>query len=265
MLLAVDIGNSNIVLGLYDGKRLRDSWRAATDPRRTADEYAVVVYEFLARRGYNIEQIDDCAVSSVVPALTPVFRDLAKRYWEIDPLVVDLDIDLGLQVLTDNPHEVGADRIVNAIAAKGLYGAPAIVIDFGTATTWDVLNADGNYVGGAIAPGVGISAEALAARAARLHRIELTFPPRAIGTNTDSAMRVGILYGYVAMVEGLTERIRRELGGNPRIVATGGLASLIAAQTPVIETVAPDLTLDGLRMLWERNRGSRKQSSEIKG
>ena len=254
MLLTVDIGHTNIVLGLYDGAQLRDSWRAATDPRRTADEYAVTIYEFLARRGYRIEQIADCAVSSVVPALTPVFRDLAKRYWEIDPLVVSVDIDLGLRVLTDNPREVGADRIVNAVAAKALYGAPAIVIDFGTATTWDVVNADGDYIGGAIAPGVGISAEALASRAARLHRIELTFPPSAIGKNTDAAMRVGILYGYVGIVEGLTERIRRELGGNVRVIATGGLAGLIAAQTPVIERVDPDLTLLGLRLLWERNR-----------
>ncbi|MBI5877378.1 MAG: type III pantothenate kinase [Chloroflexi bacterium] len=254
MLLTVDIGNTNIVLGLYDGTQLRDSWRAATDPRRTADEYAVTIYEFLARRGYRIEQIADCAVSSVVPALTPVFRDLAKRYWEIDPLIVSVDIDLGLRVLTDNPREVGADRIVNAVAAKALYGAPAIVIDFGTATTWDVVNADGDYIGGAIAPGVGISAEALASRAARLHRIELTFPPTAIGKSTDAAMRVGILYGYVGIVEGLTERIRRELGGNVRVIATGGLAGLIAAQTPVIERVDPDLTLLGLRLLWERNR-----------
>ncbi len=254
MLLTVDIGNTNIVLGLYDGTQLRDSWRAATDPRRTADEYAVTVYEFLARRGYRIEQIADCAVSSVVPALTPVFRELSKRYWEIDPLVVSVDIDLGLRVLTDNPREVGADRIVNAVAAKAIYGAPAIVIDFGTATTWDILNADGDYIGGAIAPGVGISAEALAARTARLHRIELTFPPSAIGRNTDSAMRVGILYGYVAMVEGLTRRIQAELGGTAHVIATGGLAGLIAAQTKVIERVDPDLTLEGLRRLWERNR-----------
>src|SRR5512143_384480 len=254
MLLTVDIGNTNIVLGLYDGAQLRDSWRAATDPRRTADEYAVTIYEFLARRGYGIEQIADCAVSSVVPALTPVFRELSNRYWEIDPLVVSVDIDLGLQVLTDNPREVGADRIVNAVAAKALYGAPAIVIDFGTATTWDIVNADGDYIGGAIAPGVGISAEALAARTARLHRIELTFPPSAIGKNTDSAMRVGILFGYVAMVEGLTRRIQAELGGTAHVIATGGLAGVIAAQTKVIEVVDADLTLEGLRRLWERNR-----------
>jgi len=254
MLLTIDIGNTNIVLGLYDGETLRDSWRAATDPRRTADEYAVTIYEFLARRGYRIEQIAGCAVSSVVPALTPVFRELAKRYWEIDPLVVSMDIDLGLRVLTDNPREVGADRIVNAVAAKAIYGTPAVVIDFGTATTWDVVNVDGDYIGGAIAPGVGISAEALASRAARLHRIELTFPPSAIGKNTDSAMRVGIMYGYVGVVEGLTERIRRELGGPVRVIATGGLAGLIAAQTPVIGRVDPDLTLTGLRLLWERNR-----------
>lgn len=254
MLLAIDIGNTNIVLGLYDGAQLKESWRAATDPRKTADEYAVMIYDFLARRGYRVEQIGDCAISSVVPALTPVFRDLSQRYWEIEPLVVSVDIDLGLRVLTDTPSEVGADRIVNAVAAKAIYGAPAIVIDFGTATTWDVVSQDGDYLGGAIAPGVGISAEALAARTARLHRIELTFPKDAIGRNTDASMRSGILFGYVGMVEGLTRRIQSELGGDARVIATGGLARVIAAQTPIIEIVDDDLTLTGLWLIWERNR-----------
>lgn len=255
MLLAIDIGNSNVVLGLYDGRTLKDSWRAATDPRRTADEYAVMIYDFLARRGYRIDQLHDCVISSVVPALTPVFRELAQRYWEIDPLVAGIQVELGLKVLTDSPGEVGADRIVNSVAAKAIYGVPAIVIDFGTATTWDVISRDGDYIGGAIAPGVGISAEALALRAARLHRIELTFPPTAIGRSTDAAMRSGILFGYVAMVEGLTARIQRELGGgSARVIATGGLAAIIAGQTKVIEVVDDDLTLEGLRLIWERNR-----------
>ena len=254
MLLAIDIGNTNVVLGLYDGKTLKDSWRAATDPRRTADEYAVMIYDFLARRGYRIEQLNDCVISSVVPALTPVFRELAHRYWEIDPLIAGIQVELGLKVLTDSPGEVGADRIVNSVAAKAIYGAPAIVIDFGTATTWDVISRDGDYMGGAIAPGVGISAEALASRAARLHRIELTFPPTAIGRSTDVAMRAGILFGYVGMVEGLTARIQNELGGGARVIATGGLASIIASQTKVIEIVDEDLTLEGLRLIWERNR-----------
>ena len=254
MLLAIDIGNTNVVLGLYDGKTLKDSWRAATDPRRTADEYAVMIYDFLARRGYRIEQLNDCVISSVVPALTPVFRELAHRYWEIDPLIAGIQVELGLKVLTDSPGEVGADRIVNSVAAKAIYGAPAIVIDFGTATTWDVISRDGDYIGGAIAPGVGISAEALASRAARLHRIELTFPPTAIGRSTDAAMRAGILFGYVGMVEGLTGRIQNELGGGARVIATGGLAGIIASQTKVIEIVDEDLTLEGLRLIWERNR-----------
>ena len=254
MLLAIDIGNTNVVLGLYDGKSLKDSWRAATDPRRTADEYAVMIYDFLARRGYRIEQLNDCVISSVVPALTPVFRELAHRYWEIDPLFAGIQVELGLKVLTDSPGEVGADRIVNSVAAKAIYGAPAIVIDFGTATTWDVISRDGDYIGGAIAPGVGISAEALASRAARLHRIELTFPPSAIGRSTDAAMRAGILFGYVGMIEGLTGRIQNELGGGARVIATGGLARIIASQTKVIEIVNEDLTLEGLRLIWERNR-----------
>jgi type III pantothenate kinase len=254
MLLAIDIGNTNVVLGLYDGKTLKDSWRAATDPRRTADEYAVMIYDFLARRGYGIEQLTDCVISSVVPALTPVFRELANRYWEIDPLVAGIQVELGLRVLTDSPGEVGADRIVNSVAAKAIYGAPAIVIDFGTATTWDVVSKEGDYVGGAIAPGVGISAEALAARAARLHRIDLTFPPTAIGRSTDVAMRAGILFGYVGMVEGLTRRIQDELGGGARVIATGGLAAIIASQTKIIEIVDEHLTLEGLRLIWERNR-----------
>jgi type III pantothenate kinase len=254
MLLAIDIGNTNVVLGLYDGKTLKDSWRAATDPRRTADEYAVMIYDFLARRGYRIEQLNDCVISSVVPALTPVFRELAHRYWEIDPLIAGIQVELGLKVLTDSPGEVGADRIVNSVAAKAIYGVPAIVIDFGTATTWDVISRDGDYVGGAIAPGVGISAEALASRAARLHRIELTFPPTAIGRSTDVAMRAGILFGYVGMVEGLTARIQNELGGGARVIATGGLAAIIASQTKVIEIVDENLTLEGLRLIWERNR-----------
>jgi type III pantothenate kinase len=254
MLLAIDIGNTNVVLGLYDGKTLKDSWRAATDSRRTADEYAVMIYDFLARRGYRIEQLNDCVISSVVPALTPVFRELAHRYWEIDPLIAGIQVELGLKVLTDSPGEVGADRIVNSVAAKAIYGAPAIVIDFGTATTWDVISRDGDYIGGAIAPGVGISAEALASRAARLHRIELTFPPTAIGRSTDAAMRAGILFGYVGMVEGLTGRIQNELGGGARVIATGGLAAIIASQTKVIEIVDEDLTLEGLRLIWERNR-----------
>ncbi len=253
MLLAIDIGNTNIVLGLYDGAQLQDSWRAATDSRRTADEYAVMIYNFLTRRGYRTEQVTDCAISSVVPALTPVFRELAQRYWEIEPLVVGVDIDLGLRVLTDTPSEVGADRIVNAVAAKTFYGTPAIVIDFGTATTFDIISKEGDYLGGAIAPGIGISAEALAAHTARLHRIELTFPKSVIGTNTDASMRAGILFGYVGLIEGLTQRIQQQLGGNARVIATGGLAGVVAAQTKIIEVVDQNLTLDGLRIIWERN------------
>ena len=255
MLLAIDIGNTNVVLGVYDGERLIARWRASTKAERTADEYAVLLSSFFAQRGLSFHTMEGCIISSVVPPLTPVFVELGERYLGTTPLVVGGGIKTGVRIRYDNPQEVGADRVVNALAAKRLYGTPVIVVDFGTATTFDCVSAEGDYLGGAIAPGIGISVEALFRHTARLPRIELALPPRAIGTNTVASMQSGVLYGYVGLVEGLVRRLKGELGGEARVIATGGLAGVIARQTPVIEAVNPDLTLEGLRLIYEMNRG----------
>jgi type III pantothenate kinase len=255
MLLAIDIGNSNIVLGVYDEERLITCWRAATKAERTTDEYAVLLANFFAQEDVSFASMDGCIISNVVPPLTPVFLELCERYLDTTPLVVGAGIKTGVRIRYDNPQQLGADRMVNALAAKRLYGTPAIVVDFGTATKFECLSAEGDYLGGAIAPGIGISVEALFRHTAKLPRIELALPPRAIGTNTVASMQSGVLYGYVGLVEGLVRRLKRELGGQARVIATGGLASVIAAQTPVIETVDPDLTLQGLRLIYEMNRG----------
>lgn len=255
MLLAIDIGNSNIVLGIYDEERLIACWRAATKAERTTDEYAVLLANFFAQRDVSFASMDGCIISNVVPPLTLVFLELCERYLDTTPLFVGAGIKTGVRIRYDNPQQLGADRMVNALAAKRLYGTPAIVVDFGTATKFECLSAEGDYLGGAIAPGIGISVEALFRHTAKLPRIELALPPRAIGTNTVTSMQSGVLYGYVGLVEGLVRRLRRELGGQARVIATGGLASVIAAQTPVIETVDPDLTLQGLRLIYEMNRG----------
>ena len=255
MLLAIDIGNTNIVLGVYDGERLIARWRAATEAERTTDEYAVLLANFFAQRRFSFSAMGDCILSSVVPPLIPIFVKLGERYLGTTPLVVGAGIRTGVRIRYDNPQEVGADRVVNALAARQLYGTPAIVVDFGTATTFDCVSAEGDYLGGAIAPGIGISVEALFRYTAKLPRIELALPPRAIGTNTVASMQSGVLYGYVGLVEGLVSRLKRELGGQARVIATGGLAGVIAGQTPVIEVVNPDLTLEGLRLVYEMNRG----------
>ncbi|MFQ6015792.1 MAG: type III pantothenate kinase [Anaerolineae bacterium] len=253
-LLALDIGNTNIVAGVYDGEQLVAHWRAATDAQKTADEYAVLLASFFTQRGLQLSQIGSCIMACVVPPLVTPFADLARRYLGVEPLIVGTGIKVGVRILTDNPREVGADRVVNALAARKLYGLPAIVIDFGTATTFDAVSVEGDYLGGAIAPGIGIAAEALFQRAAQLPRIDLLFPPRAIGKNTVHSMQSGVLYGYVAMVEGLTKRIKAELGGEAKVIATGGLAELVASKTEVIEFVDQNLTIEGLRLIYEMNQ-----------
>ncbi len=255
MLLAIDVGNTNIHFGLHNGQEWCGSWRARTVPNKMGDEYAVLLRNFLAETGHTFGDIDAIALASVVPNLTPTLMELGKRYTGQTPLNVAPGIKTGIKVLVDNPHETGADRVVNAVAAKMLYGSPAIVVDFGTSTNFDVVNADGNYIGGALASGVGLAHDALVSRAARLVKVDLAAPPSAIGHNTIHAMQSGIFLGHVAMVEGLVARIRAALDApDALVIATGGLAPLFAGHTDVIDEIAPTLTLDGVRLVWELNR-----------
>ena len=257
MLLAVDIGNTNIVFGVFAGQRLAMSWRMTTWPERTADELWVVVKQLLAERSVRLDQIDGIVLSSVVPPLTQPVTEMVGRGLGREVLLVDAR-NAGLSIRYDNPQEVGADRLVNGVAACALYGAcarPVIVVDFGTATTFDAVSARGEYLGGLICPGVEISADALFQRAARLPRVEVRRPAELIGRTTVASMQAGLFFGYVAMVEGLVQRLRGALAdeGDPVCVATGGLARAIAAETGVIDQVDLDLTLTGLRLVWERN------------
>ncbi len=262
LLLAVDISNTGIKFGLYPlapvaSRELRARWRIATNREKTSDEYAMLLAELCRSAGIPLDAIAATIVSSVVPALTPVFQDLGTRYLGREPIVVTHAMDLGIRLLVDNPRETGTDRIISTLAAHQLYGGPAIVIQFGTATSFDCVSAEGDYLGGAIAPGLGISAEALARTASQLYQVELTPPPSAIGKNTIQNMQSGIVFGHSAMVEGMVARLRRELPGgeHAKVIAHGGLAELVARVTPSIETVDPNLILNGLRLVYERLRG----------
>ena len=263
MLLALDVGNTNVVGGLYDGRDLAAQWRITTAPERTADELHVLWDGLFRARGHALQAVDGACIASVVPGLTAAYTQLMRQRLEVRTLVVGPSLDLGVAVDTDNPAEVGADRIVNSLAARERYGAPAVVIDFGTATTFDVVSAQGSYVGGAIAPGMGASVEALVSRTAQLHRVALQRPARAIGRNTTTCMQSGAFFGYVGLVEGLVKRIQAELGGRAAIIATGGLAGVIAPEVPAIQHVDPDLTLEGIRLVWERNTGVKGQGSRV--
>ncbi|MBA7472265.1 MAG: type III pantothenate kinase [Dehalococcoidia bacterium] len=254
MLLAIDIGNTNIAFGVFDGETLRATWNVATDINKTADEYAVLLLNLLPREGLAPTDIDHVSIACVVPPLLTIFEELSQRYFKIPPLIVGPGVKTGVSICTDNPREVGADRVANAAAAHHLYGGPLIVIDFGTATTLDALSKEGDYLGGAIAPGIGIAAEALFERASKLPRVELIPPEHAIGKNTVTTMQSGIIFGYVGLIEGLVTRIKQELGGEAYVVATGGLAEVIATETKVIDTVDMHLTLLGLRLIHELNR-----------
>ena len=254
MLLAIDIGNTNIAFGVFDGETLRATWNIATDINKTADEYAVLLLNLLPREGLALSDIDHVSIACVVPPLLTIFEELSQRYFKIPPLIVGPGVKTGVRICTDNPREVGADRVANAAAAHHLYGGPLIVIDFGTATTLDALSKEGDYLGGAIAPGIGIAAEALFERASKLPRVELIPPEHAIGKNTVTTMQSGIIFGYVGLIEGLVTRIKQELGGEAYVVATGGLAEVIATETKVIDTVDMHLTLLGLRLIHELNR-----------
>jgi type III pantothenate kinase len=254
MLLAIDVGNTNIHFGLHDGSDWVTTWRARTVPLKMGDEYAVLLRNFMEMDGYDFSVIKTVAMASVVPDLTGTLIEMSRRHLKIEPLNVEPGIKTGIRLLVDNPREVGPDRVVNSAAAGKLYGTPAIVIDFGTATTWDVLNANGDYIGGAIAPGIGLAHDALTSRTARLHKIDLVAPPSAIGHNTVHAMQSGLFLGYVSMIEGLVARIRAELKApNAKVIGTGGLAPVFAEQTHAIDEIAPNLTLDGLRIISEMN------------
>jgi type III pantothenate kinase len=261
MLLAIDVGNTNIVLGVFDGATLVQSWRLQTLRERTSDELGLLVDGLFAHSRIERVKIRGVILGSVVPPLTGTMRHMAEKYFGVTAMIVEPGVNTGMPILYKNPSEVGADRIVNAVAAYEKFGKtaagsgrPMIIVDFGTATTLDAVSAKGEYLGGAICPGVQISADALFQRAARLPRIDVRKPASVVGQTTVGAMESGLFYGYVGMVEGLVRRMSDELGGNALCVATGGLADVIAPETSLIEHVDPDLTLDGLRLVWERNQ-----------
>jgi type III pantothenate kinase len=255
MLLAIDIGNTNVTFGVFEGERIKTTWRVSTNIHRTSDEYANVMLALMERQGITAKQIKDVVICSVVPPLLIIFDDVCKHYLKKSPLIVEAGVKTGIRIDMDNPREVGPDRIVNAVAAHQLYGGPVLVIDMGTATTLDVVSKDGRYIGGAIAPGIIISLEALFTRTAVLPRIELALPKKAIGRNTIAAMQSGIVFGYIGLIEGIVARIQSELEETAKVVAAGGLATLIVDASNIINIVNADLTLVGLRMIWELNRG----------
>ena len=254
MLLAIDIGNTDTTLGVFEDDRLRATWHMATNIHRMADEYAALLLNLLRHQGLDTSDIKQAALCSVVPPLIATYENLIRRYFHISPLVVSAGIKTGVCIRMDNPREVGTDRIVNAAAAHHLYGGPIIIADLGTATTFDTISMEGDYLGGAIAPGINTAAESLFTQAAMLPRVELVHPKQAIGTNTITAMQSGIIFGYVGLVEGIVARIQQELGEKAKVVATGGWAELIARETAVIDVVNPNLTLIGLRLIHLMNQ-----------
>jgi len=256
MLLTIDIGNTNITLGLYQGKDLGPRWRLATAYDHMPDEYGLQLLGLLEHAGHTPADVTGICMASVVPPITSKIIEACRRYLNVDPLVVDAGVKTGVRVRYEDPRAVGADRIVDAVAVLHLYGTPACVVDFGTATTFDAIADNGDYLGGAIAPGIGIAADALFQRTAKLPRVDLQKPPSVIGRNTVHSMQSGLLYGYVGLVEGMVARFRQELGENMKVIATGGLADILANETAVIQIVAPWLTLDGLQIIWEMNRPS---------
>ena len=253
MLLAVDVGNTQTVFGVFDGARLVHRWRVATEAERTADELGALVDRLLELRDLEFDDLGGVCLAATVPLLVREYEAFAERYAGAPLLVVGPGVKTGIPILYDNPHEVGPDRIVNAVAARERYGAPCIVVDFGTSTNFDAVSRAGEYVGGVLAPGIEISMEALFARAARLVKVDFVEPPSVIGKTTVAGLQSGLVYGFAGQVDGIVARIRGEIGVEARVVATGGLADLIAPHAATIELVDGDLTLEGLRLVWERN------------
>lgn len=262
MIFVLDVGNTNAVLGVFEDGKLRQHWRMETDRHKTEDEYGMLVKQLLEHEGLSFQDVKGIIVSSVVPPIMFALERMCEKYFKIKPLVVGPGIKTGLNIKYENPREVGADRIVNAVAGIQLYGSPLIIVDFGTATTYCYINENKHYMGGVITPGIMISAEALYSRAAKLPRIEITKPSSIVGKNTVSAMQAGILYGYVGQVEGIVKRMKEEAKQEPQVIATGGLAKLIAEESNVIDVVDPFLTLKGLHMLYERNANLQHEKGE---
>ena len=257
MLLVADVGNTNTVIGVFDGERLLVSWRLTSRREQTADEYGLFIETLLRTRGLEARQIHAVAISNVVPPVQQTLEWMCEKYFGLAPFIVDPGVNTSMPLAVENPREVGSDRIVNAMAAHARYGPPLIVIDFGTATTFDCVNIAGEFIGGAIAPGITTATDALLSRAARLYRVELVRPKEAIGRNTVTNIQSGVVYGYAGLVDGIVERMKAEMEGRPKVIATGGLAALMADVARSIEHVDDDLTLEGLRLLYEQSRSAR--------
>jgi type III pantothenate kinase len=261
MFLAIDIGNTNVTLGLYKGEALGPRWRLATGHDKTQDEYGTLLLSLFRRERISSGDVHAIAIASVVPQLTSIFVEVCRQFLRQEPLVVDGTCPAGVRIRYDDAGQVGADRIVDVAAGYRLYGGPACIIDFGTATTFDAVSADGEYLGGAIAPGIGIASQALFERTAKLPKVDLRWPPSAIGKNTVHSLQSGLMFGYVGLVEGIVARFKQELGVDTRVIATGGLAEIIAKETKVISIIAPWLTLDGLRIIHALNSQSTHKMS----